>query len=77
MDKTELLDAYSSLPPEAQQVVASLIVLLRRQSQSAKRNQKPKATHIADEQFVGLWKDRDELQDSNAYLRDLRRNEWM
>lgn len=31
---------------------------------------------IEGEPFVGMWKDREDMQDSTAWVRDLRRKEW-
>jgi hypothetical protein len=28
------------------------------------------------EPFIGMWRDRDEMQDSTAYVRELRKREW-
>ena len=31
---------------------------------------------LADEPFFGIWRDREDLQDSTAWVRDLRKQEW-
>ncbi len=31
---------------------------------------------LADEPFIGMWRDRDDLRDSSAWVRELRRHEW-
>jgi len=31
---------------------------------------------LADEPFVGMWKDREDMQDSTKWVRGLRRNDW-
>ena len=31
---------------------------------------------ITEEKFLGIWKDRTDLKDSNAWVRKIRRSEW-
>lgn len=33
-------------------------------------------TKLADEPFVGMWQDRDDLADSTQWVRDVRAQEW-
>jgi hypothetical protein len=77
MDETKILQDFSDLPPEAQKLVADLITLLRKQPAHAKSGRTTKLLPLTDEPFIGIWQERKEMQDSNAYIRDLRRREWM
>ena len=36
----------------------------------------PEKTAFCSEPFVGMWKDREEMQDSTAYVKKLRHQEW-
>ena len=56
---------YRSLPPEAQQVVAVLIAFLRQQDRRSRRRKRP-LRDWENDPFVGMWRDRDEMQDSSA-----------
>ena len=76
MDQAEIFRDFAALPPEAQRIVADLVVLLRKQNEHAKRIRKIKPTRLVDEKFIGIWQDRQEMQDSNAYVRSLRQQEW-
>jgi hypothetical protein len=76
MNQTEIFRDFTTLPPEAQRIVADLVVLLRKQNEHAKRVRKIKPTRLVDEKFIGIWEDRQEMQDSSAYVRGLRQNEW-
>jgi hypothetical protein len=31
---------------------------------------------LADEPFIGMWQDREDIRDSTRWLRDLRKREW-
>jgi phosphoribosylamine--glycine ligase len=47
----------------------------RRDIGNAVRASLPK-TDIASEPFIGIWQDREDMQDSTAWVHDLRRSEW-
>ena len=34
------------------------------------------ATELADEPFIGMWRDREDMQDSSAWVRRVRESEW-
>lgn len=34
------------------------------------------AMKLADEPFIAMWRDREEMRDSSAWVRRLRENEW-
>jgi len=76
MDAQAILEQISKLPPEYQERVARYVTSLTSQvSRSAKKApQQPK--RLADEPFVGMWKDRDDMADSTRWVRNLRRQEW-
>lgn len=31
---------------------------------------------LTDEPFIGMWRDREDMRDSTAWVRSLRRREW-
>jgi len=76
MDQIQILQKFSTLPPEAQKLVADLIVLLGKQDQRPRHVQKAKAIPITEEKFIGIWKDREGMQDSQLYVRNSRQREW-
>ncbi|HSJ58719.1 MAG TPA: DUF2281 domain-containing protein [Anaerolineae bacterium] len=75
MPSSRILKDIDSLPPEAQRQVIDFIAFLKTRYQTTRRASKSQRK-LADEPFVGMWQDRDDLQDSSAWLRDLRRREW-
>ncbi|MCX6045823.1 MAG: DUF2281 domain-containing protein [Chloroflexi bacterium] len=77
MNQAEFFQDFAALPPEAQKIVADLITLLSKQNERTKPIRKMKSTRLVDEKFIGIWQDRDEMNDSTAYVRDLRKHGWI
>jgi hypothetical protein len=76
MKQAQILEEFNALPMEAQELVSSLVAFLGREHQRSQPSRKKKAVDLMDEKFIGLWKDRDDMLDSGAYIRNLRKNEW-
>ncbi len=34
-------------------------------------------SNLTDEPFIGMWQDREDMQDSSQWVRHLRQQEWM
>jgi DNA-directed RNA polymerase specialized sigma24 family protein len=77
MKDEELLLEFLNLPPEGKAQVADLIESLRIRCGSDGPNGKPSAPDLAQEGFIGMWRDREDMQDSNAWVRNLREREWI
>ncbi len=76
MAQKELFSDFNTLPPEAQKQVIDFIAFLQtRYSSVSKSKLKPKAK-IVDETFVGIWRNRKDMQDSSAWVRKIRASEW-
>ena len=75
IEKEHVWLEFSTLPRDAQyQVMEFMLFLHSRYSPEKSRTmEKP---HLSAEPFVGMWKDREEMQDSRAYVRELRQKEW-
>ncbi len=65
-----------ALPPEAQKQAVDFIAFLRKRYAPSRAN-KTKRTKLEDEAFIGMWRNREDLQDSTAWVRETRRREWM
>lgn len=76
MTTAQLIENFNALPKDAQKVVVELVMFLGKKEQGPKSSRKSNTTSLMNEKFIGLWKDRDDMQDSNAYIRNLRRSEW-
>lgn len=72
MKAETLSERLENLSEAAQRRVEALISELeQRQGHASKRS-----GSLRDEPFVGLWKDRSDMADSNAWVRRTRQNEW-
>jgi hypothetical protein len=76
METTNLIRDIGSLPPEAQKQVSDFVAFLKTRYSSQQRARKAKRTRLADEPFIGMWRDRDDMRDSTAWVRRLRVSEW-
>ena len=76
MDQKTAWQRFSSLPPEAQQQVIDFIAFLQMRYGSPRPRKTVKPTRLAKEAFIGIWRNREDLRDSTAWVRDLREHEW-
>ncbi|MEA5418226.1 hypothetical protein VB712_03250 [Spirulina sp. CCNP1310] len=75
MVEIEVLTAeILKLSPESQQKVADFVQLLKTNSQD--NPVKPTLLNLKSQNFVGMWSDRPEIQDSSQWVRNLRQNQW-
>ena len=76
MTYEEIIRELASLPPEGQKEAADFIASLHdRYARSVSREQtKPDLLSL---KFVGMWRDRDDMRDSTAWVRGLREREWV
>ncbi len=77
MKHEELLREFLDLPPEGQAQVEDLIVFLRARYGPGRPNGNATMLDLAEEGFVGMWRDREDMQDSSAWVRDAREREWV
>jgi hypothetical protein len=66
----------ASLPPEAQKQVIEFMASLKTRQPRSSQAKKTRRTKLSSEPFVGMWRDRPDLQESTAWVRDLRQHEW-
>ena len=77
MDEGKIWREFIALPPEAQQQVADFIAFLRTRYKKIRSAQKSNQVSLADDPFIGMWRDRDDMQDSSAWVRGIREREWV
>jgi hypothetical protein len=77
MDQGEAWREFTALPPEAQRQVADFIAFLRTRHEQFRSGKRPNQINLADEPFIGMWRDREDMQDSRAWIRDIREREWV
>ena len=75
METERIIVDITNLPPQAQRQVADFIDFIRTRYQTPD-TQPSKQTNLANEPFIGIWKDRQDMQDSSAWIRERRKSEW-
>jgi hypothetical protein len=65
-----LTQGIAALPEEAQQIVIDFVIFLKQRYQNQPTN--PQPLNLENEPFVGMWSDRPEMQDSTAWVRQIR-----
>lgn len=75
MTQEEFLNEFFSLPTEAQRQVLNFIAFLKkyRETELASQTQN---VDLINNPFIGMWRDRQDLANSTAWVRSVRENEW-
>jgi hypothetical protein len=76
MNQESILRDLMTLPPEAQQMVIDYIAYLRLRYTQVSQKEAETLPDLQDEPFVGLWRDRADMTDSEAWVRATRTREW-
>lgn len=76
MNQDKVWKNFIDLPPEAQRQVVDFIVFLRTRYSPSRPRRAAKPTKLANESFIGIWRNRKDFQDSNAWVRNVRQSEW-
>ncbi len=76
MTHEEMLREFASLPPEGQQQVADFIAFLQDRYGNSLPAKVVERKELSSENFVGMWRDREDMQDSTAWVRRIRESEW-
>ena len=67
---------FADLPPEAQQQVMDFIAFLQTRYLLVRPRKTTRPTKLTKDPFIGLWRNRADLDDSHAWVRSLREREW-
>lgn len=74
MKQSTIQREFSALPPELQKQVLDYIAFLK--TRYAGTRKKPaKRIPLNQEPAIGMWRDRKDMEDSTAWVRNLRRSE--
>ncbi len=76
MENSHILQEIESLPPEAQKQVLDFVAFLKARYSMVSLTPRPKRTKLRDEPFISMWRDREDMRDSTAWVRNLRQREW-
>ena len=74
MTSEEIIKEYNALPLEARREVEDFVAFLRERYK--KKHKQTTDGNLSQEKFVGMWKDREDLQDGAVWVRELRESEW-
>lgn len=74
MTNEEILSEIAELPPEARKRVEDFLKVIRQHY--AHQDASSPITSLLDENFVGMWRDREEMTDGTTWVRNLRASEW-
>jgi hypothetical protein len=77
MSEKELIKRIKKLPSEAQQEAADFVdYLSKKYIQQPEDSISSKKNSILESSFRGIWKDREDMQDSTKWVRELRKSRW-
>ncbi|MGG6268518.1 DUF2281 domain-containing protein [Leptolyngbya sp. AN03gr2] len=71
----QLREDIATLPEDAQQLVIDFVSFLKHRYQASSTTH-PQPLNLDNESFVGMWSDRPEMQDSTAWVRQVRQQQW-
>ena len=76
MEAVNIVRDIASLPPEAQKQVIDFVAFLKARYPTTRPVRKTRRTRLADEPFIGMWRNREDMQESTAWVQSLRQHEW-
>jgi hypothetical protein len=74
LDLDKLQNDIGALPEAAQAQVFELVGFLKQRQHNSTSSLKP--ISFDDQPFVGMWSDRLDMQDSVAWVRQVRQQQW-
>jgi len=77
MSEKELIKRIKKLPSEAQQEAADFVEFLsKKYIQQSTEYSSSQEKSILESPFRGMWKDREDMQGSTKWVRELRKSRW-
>lgn len=77
MSEKELIKQFKKLPSEAQEEAVDFVEFLyRKYLQQSKEADSSNKKSILESPFRGMWKDREDMQDSTKWVRELRKSRF-
>lgn len=75
MEQEKILNELINLPPAAQRQVVDFIAFLRTRYKPSSAL-KSATVEWSKESFIGIWKEREDMNDSVSWVRQTRRTQW-
>lgn len=76
MSEKELIKQLKKLPSEAQQEAADFVEFLYKKYMQQAEEPSTSNKSILESSFRGMWKDREDMQDSTEWVRNIRKSRW-
>ena len=76
MEQNTVINQFDTLPPEAQRQVIDFIAFLQTRYRPIIQGRIKPKVKLTDEKFIGIWRNRVDMKDSNAWVRKNRATEW-
>ncbi|MCA9974618.1 MAG: hypothetical protein R3E31_04750 [Chloroflexota bacterium] len=76
MNQEQLWHELTDLPPAARQQVYDFIAFLRGRYAQTGEVSTQSTPDLRNEPFVGIWQDREDMNDSTTWVRESRQREW-
>lgn len=76
MTNEEMLREIEALPLEAKRNLQDFLAFLRTRYKSSPPPKPVRLPELTKEKFVGMWRDREDMRDSSAWVRNVRRTHW-
>lgn len=76
MEYQDIWQQFTTLPPDAQALVADFITFLKQRHNQSQSIEQPKQRDLRADPFIGLWQNREDMQDSTQWVRNTRSSEW-
>lgn len=76
MSESSLSKKISQLPPEARKQALDFVDFLYQRYVKSDSPKKSRRKSITESPFFGMWKDREDMQDSEEWVRNIRKSQW-
>ena len=76
MSSKILIEKFESLTINDKKEALDFIDFLRNKDPRSRKRRRVGTSKIEDEKFIGMWENRDDMTDSAAWVRNLRRKDW-
>lgn len=74
--KDLIIKELDNLPPSAHKLIKEFIELLRKSLEIEERTAVKGRKSVIHGKFIGMWKDREETNDSVTFVKNLRKAHW-
>jgi uncharacterized protein YfbU (UPF0304 family) len=77
IEKEDIWRQFNTLPDEAKREVIDFMAFLQTRYPRPNIKKHSKKLKLSEEPFIGIWEDREDLNNSVAWVRNVRKHEWV